>query len=329
MIWIWTGFVAFVLAMLALDLGIFHREAHVVRAKEAATWTAIWVTLALLFAAGLYWLEGGETALTFLTGYIIEESLSVDNIFVIVMIFAYFGIPPQYQHRVLFWGILGALIMRGTFIAVGALLINQFHWVLYIFGAILVFTGIRMAMRHDEEFDPEKNPVMKGVRRWLPITSHYDGQKFFTLRNGRRVATPLFVVLILVEFTDLIFAIDSIPAIFAVTQDPFLVYTSNVFAVLGLRSLYFLMARVVHKFHYLKYGLSVILVFIGVKMLIVDYFKIPILASLAVIVVVLATSVIASLLFPPKPAPVPEGTTGSVFAGVFTPPPAEEPEGKG
>ena len=312
-IWFWVLFNAFVLGMLALDLGVFHRSAHVVRAREAAIWTAVWVTLALVFALGLYIWEDATTALTFLTGYVIEESLSVDNIFVIVMIFSYFGVPKQYQHRVLFWGIVGALLMRGTFIGLGALLLQQFHWIIYIFGALLVVTGVRMAIRHDEAFDAEKNPVYRIARRSLPFTTTYDGQKFFTIENGRRVATPLFLVLLMVEFTDLIFAVDSIPAIFAVTTDPFLVYTSNIFAILGLRSLYFLLAGVVGKFHLLKYGLALILIFVGVKMIGADYFHVPILVSLGVIVGVLATSIVASLMIPePKVAEV-EGTTGSIF----------------
>ena len=314
-IWFWVFFNLFVLGMLALDLGVFHRDAHVVRPKEAAIWTSVWVSLALLFALGLYIWQDGQTALTFLTGYVIEESLSVDNIFVIVMIFAYFGVPPQYQHRVLFWGIVGALVMRGTFIALGALLLQRFHWIIYIFGGLLIITGIRMAIRHDESFDAEKNPVYKLARRSLPFTARYDGQKFFTIENGRRVATPLFLVLLMVEFTDLIFAVDSIPAIFAVTRDPFIVYTSNIFAILGLRSLYFLLAGVVGKFHLLKYGLAVILVFVGIKMVGAEFFHVPILVSLGVIVSVLAASIIASLVIPPPPPPPPgaEGTTGSIF----------------
>ena len=315
-IWFWVLFNLFVLAMLALDLGVFHRDAHVVRPKEAAIWTGVWVSLALLFALGLYVWQDGQTALTFLTGYVIEESLSVDNIFVIVMIFAYFGVPPQYQHRVLFWGIVGALVMRGTFIALGALLLQRFHWIIYIFGGLLIVTGIRMAIRHDEKFDAEKNPVYKLARRSLPFTARYDGQKFFTRENGRRVATPLFLVLLMVEFTDLIFAIDSIPAIFAVTRDPFLVYTSNIFAILGLRSLYFLLAGVVGKFHLLKYGLAVILVFVGIKMVGAEFFHVPILVSLGVIVGVLATSIIASLMIPPPPPPPPDETTGSIFGTI-------------
>ena len=312
-IWFWVLFNAFVLGMLALDLGVFHRSAHVVRAKEAAIWTGVWVTLALVFALGLYIWEDATTALTFLTGYVIEESLSVDNIFVIVMIFSYFGVPKEYQHRVLFWGIVGALVMRGTFIWLGALLLQQFHWIIYIFGALLIVTGVRMAIRHDEAFDAEKNPIYRLAKRSLPFTPRYDGQKFFTLENGRRVATPLFLVLLMVEFTDLIFAVDSIPAIFAVTTDPFLVYTSNIFAILGLRSLYFLLAGVVGKFHLLKYGLAVILVFVGVKMIGAEYFHVPILVSLGVIVGVLAASIVASLLITEPPVARIEGTTGSIF----------------
>ena len=305
-IWFWVGFNAFVLVMLALDLGVFHRKAHVVRPKEAGAWVATWVSLALLFAAGLYYFEGRQVALTFITGYLIEESLSVDNIFVIVLIFAYFRIPPKYQHRVLFWGILGALVMRGTFILVGALLIERFHWILYVFGAFLVVTGVRMALQGETEFDPEKNVVMRAAKRWLPFTHRYHEQQFFTMEGGRRVATPLFLVLLLVEFTDLIFAVDSIPAIFAVTTDPFLVYTSNVFAILGLRSMYFLLAGVVEKFHLLRYGLAVILAFVGTKMLIVDWVHVPIVVSLGVIITALAASIIASLLIPPKHDPVRE-----------------------
>ena len=312
-IWFWVFFNLFVLGMLALDLGVFHRKAHVISAKEAAIWTTVWVSLALLFALGLYIWQDAQTALTFLTGYVIEESLSVDNIFVIVMIFAYFGVPREYQHRVLFWGIVGALVMRGIFIALGALLLERFHWIIYIFGGLLIITGIRMAIRHDESFDAEKNPVYKLAKRSLPFTARYDGQRFFTRENGRRVATPLFLVLLMVEFTDLIFAIDSIPAIFAVTRDPFIVYTSNIFAILGLRSLYFLLAGVVGKFHLLKYGLAVILVFVGIKMVGAGFFHIPILVSLGVIVGVLATSIVASLLIPPPPPPPPTDTTGSIF----------------
>lgn len=299
-IWFYVGFTTFVLIMLALDLGVFHRHAHAVKPREAGMWVAIWMSLALLFAVGLYFWAGSNVALLFITGYLIEQSLSADNIFVIVMIFSYFAIPDRYQHRVLFWGIIGALIMRGVFIGMGSYLIQQFSWIMYIFGAFLIFTGIKMAVRQDEEFDAEKNPVMRTARRFLRVTSEFDGQKFFTRQNGVRVATPLFLVLLMVEFTDLVFAVDSIPAIFAVTTDPFLVYTSNVFAILGLRSMYFLLAGIVDKFVYLKYGLAFILTFVGVKMVIVNWYHVPILVSLAVIILTLATSILASLLFPPK-----------------------------
>jgi TerC family integral membrane protein len=315
--WFYVGFTLFVLAMLALDLGVFHRKAHVVRPKEAAMWVAIWATLALAFGCLIYIWRGAEPALLFATGYLIEQSLSVDNLFVIVMIFTYFSVPDKYQHRVLFWGILGALVMRGVFIAVGAILITRFSWIMYLFGAFLIFTGIRMAFEQDEEFDAEKNPVMRTARRFLHVKNRYDGQRFFTIENGRKAATPLLLVLILVEFVDLVFAADSIPAIFAVTTDPFLVYTSNVFAILGLRSMYFLLSGIVHKFVYLKYGLSVILTFVGIKMVIVDFYHVPILLSLAVIVATLAISIAASLKFPPKEKPQPHSRTGSIFGSVF------------
>ena len=311
-IWFWVGFIVFVLAMLALDLGVFNKNPHVVRAKEATVMTGLWVGLALLFAAGLAWFADRQTALTFLTGYVIEESLSVDNIFVIVLIFQYFAVPPKYQHRVLFWGILGALVMRGVFIGVGAALLARFEWIIYIFGAILVVTGIRMAVKQDEEFDGEQNPVVKWVRRFLPVTQDYRGKHFFAVENGKRYATPLFLVLLLVETTDLIFAVDSIPAIFGITRDPFIVFTSNIFAVMGLRSLFFLLASVVTKFHLLKYGLAVILTFIGTKMLIEHWIHIPIMVSLGIVVAVLAASIIASLVWP-NARPESEGKTGSMF----------------
>jgi tellurite resistance protein TerC len=297
-IWFWIGFVAFVLAMLALDLGVFNRRPHDVHPKEAMTWTAVWVGLALLFAGGLAFFATPQVALTFLTGYLIEESLSIDNIFVIVLIFQYFAVPAQYQHRVLFWGILGALVMRGLFIGLGA--------------ALLVVTGVRMALKQDEEFDGDQNPVVKAVRRILPLTDGYRGKHFFAVENGRRYATPLLLVLMLVEATDLIFAIDSIPAIFGITRDPFIVFTSNIFAVMGLRSLFFLLAHVVTKFHLLKYGLAVILTFVGVKMIIEPWVHIPILLSLAVVLGVLLLSIVASLIWPKAYQPS-EGKTGSMF----------------
>ena len=311
-IWFWVGFIAFVLAMLALDLGVFNKRPHVVHPKEAMTWTAVWVGLALLFAAGLAFFATPQTALTFLTGYLIEESLSIDNIFVIVLIFQYFAVPAQYQHRVLFWGILGALVMRGLFIGLGAALLARFEWIIYIFGALLVITGVRMAVKQDEEFDAERNPVVKGVRRFLPLTDGYRGKHFFSTENGRRYATPLLLVLLLVEATDLIFAIDSIPAIFGITRDPFIVFTSNIFAVMGLRSLFFLLAHVVTKFHLLKYGLAVILTFVGVKMIIESWVHIPILLSLAVVLGVLLISIVASLKWP-RVHQASEGRTGSMF----------------
>ncbi len=305
-IWFWVGFIAFILAMLAVDLGVFHRDAHEVRPREAALWTLVWVSLAMLFAVALRVFENHGTSLTFLTGYVLEESLSADNIFVIALIFAYFGVPRRCHHRVLFYGILGALVLRGAFIAVGALLLARFHWVLYVFGALLVITGVRMAFHEDaEEFDGEKNLVVRLVRRFVPLSPHYDGKRFFTREGVRRVATPLLLVLVLVEVTDLAFAIDSIPAIFGVTRDPFIVFTSNIFAVLGLRSLFFLLVSVIERFYLLKYGLALILSFIGVKMLADRWIEIPIWASLSVIVVVLAVAAGSSLLWP-KRRPQPE-----------------------
>jgi tellurite resistance protein TerC len=303
-IWLWVGFNVFVLALLALDLGVFHRKAHAVSIKEAAIWSVVWISLAMIFNLGLYFFwdqvepassySNSEAALAFFTGYLIEKSLSVDNIFVFVLLFTFFAVPAAYQHRVLFWGILGALLMRGTLIAVGAALLKEFHWIIYLFGGFLVFTGIRMALHRDEEMHPEQNPLVKLLRRVMPVTENYEGDKFFIRRAGTILATPLFLVLLLIESTDLIFAVDSIPAVFAVTDHPFIVYTSNVFAILGLRSLYFLLAGVVDKFYYLKLGLSVVLVFVGIKMLIVDIYKIPVGLSLGVIFSILAISIVAS-----------------------------------
>jgi tellurite resistance protein TerC len=301
-IWFWVGFIAFVLAMLALDLGVFHRQAHEVRPKEAGIWTAVWVTLALLFAGGLYVLSGRHVALTFLTGYVVEEALSADNIFVMVLIFEYFRVPKVCQHRVLFYGILGALVMRGLFIALGAALIARFHWILYVFGAMLVITGVRMGIKSDEEFDGEQNRIVRAARRLLPFSQDFHGKHFFVVEAGRKVATPLLLVLILVELTDLVFAIDSIPAIFGVTTDPFIVFTSNIFAVLGLRSLYFLLAAVVERFHLLKYGLALILSFVGFKMLTENFIEIDIVLSLSIILGLLALSISASLVWPRREA---------------------------
>ena len=304
-IWLWIGFNVFVLLMLALDLGVFHRHSHAVSTKEAATWSVIWIGLAMLFNMGIYFFwdvlapqsayTSREASLAFFTGYLIEKSLSVDNIFVFVLIFSYFAVPAAYQHRVLFWGILGALLMRGALIAVGATLLKEFHWIIYVFGAFLIFTGIRMALHKNEELHPENNPLVRLLRRIMPVTQGYEGDKFFVRRAGTVMATPLLLVLLMVESTDLIFAVDSIPAIFAVTNDPFIVYTSNVFAILGLRSLYFLLANIVDKFQYLKIGLAFVLTFVGAKMVLVDVYKIPVEISLAVIASILTISVLASL----------------------------------
>jgi len=300
-LWPWVGFNVFILAMLALDLGVFHRKSHVVSLKESLTWTGVWVVLALGFNAGVWHYAGAGKALEFFTGYLIEKSLSVDNVFVFALLFSYFAVPPTYQHKVLFWGILGALIMRAIMIALGAALITKFAWIIYVFGAFLILTGIKMIVKREEEIHPERNPVVRWFKKLVPVTPEYRGDKFFVRENGIRMATPLFVVLLLVEFTDLIFAVDSIPAIFAVTKDPFIVYTSNVFAILGLRSLYFALAGVMDKFHYLKIGLGVVLSFVGVKMLLAHTaWKIDTLVSLGVIVLILATSVVWSLLKPKK-----------------------------
>jgi len=292
----WIVFNIFVLALLALDLGVFHRKAHAVSVKEAAGWSVAWIALGLAFGGGIWWFEGKEPALQYLAGYLIEKSLSVDNIFVIALIFSYFAVPALYQHRVLFWGILGALVMRGALIGAGSFLLERFHFLVWVFGAFLVVTGIKMALHDNAELHPEKNPLVRLARRLLPVTNDYDGQKFFTRRDGRLFATPLFLVLLVVESMDLVFAVDSVPAIFAVTSDPFLVYTSNVFAILGLRSLYFLLAGVMDRFVYLKLGLSAILVFVGLKMALAEFFKVPVAISLGVIGLVLAVSVAASLV---------------------------------
>ncbi|GHO60169.1 TerC family protein [Ktedonobacter robiniae] len=295
-IWPWVLFNAFVVVLLALDLGVFHRHSHTVSTREALIWSAVWIGLALAFNLGIYIFQGPDLALQFLTGYLIEKSLSVDNIFVFVLLFTYFAVAPRHQHRILFWGVLGALIMRGLLIGVGTVLLETFHWIIYLFGAFLVFTGIRMGLQKYEAVHPERNPVLKLLRRILPVSQDYDEGRFFTRHNGRLLATPLLLVLIVVETTDLVFAVDSIPAIFAVTNDPFIVYTSNVFAILGLRSLYFVFANVIHKFYYLKAGLAVILTYVGVKMLLADIFHIPTALSLLVIAIVLVLAIVASVL---------------------------------
>src|SRR5512143_1413892 len=298
-IWPWVGFNAFVLVMLALDLGVFHRKAHVVSFKESLVWTIVWVVLALLFNAGVWHFYGSQKALEFFTGYLIEKSLSVDNVFVFALLFSYFAVPAKYQHKVLFWGILGALLMRAGMIAAGAALIAKFTWIIYLFGGFLILTGIKMIVKREEEIHPERNPVVRWFKKLMPVTADYRDDHFFVKEGGRRWATPLFVVLLLVEFSDLIFAVDSIPAIFAVTTDPFIVYTSNVFAILGLRSLYFALAGVMDKFHYLKIGLGVVLAFVGVKMLLAHTaYKLDTLVSLGVVGLILAVSVAVSLLRP-------------------------------
>ncbi len=300
-IWPLVGFHVFIFIVLALDLGVFNRKSHVVSLRESLIWTAVWVTLALSFNLGVWYYKGSDKALEFLTGYVIEYSLSVDNIFVFVMLFTYFRVPAEYQHKVLFWGIIGALVMRATMIILGAVLIAQFNWILYIFGAFLVITGIKMLFKGDEKVDPEKNPIIRWFKRIVPVTSDYRGSKFWVRENGVLHATPLFVILILVELTDVVFAVDSIPAIFAITQDPFIVYTSNIFAILGLRSLYFALAGIIDKFHYLKIGLGLTLAFVGTKMLLGHTpYKIGIMPSLVTIVSILSASVIASILFPRK-----------------------------
>jgi len=292
---LWAGFIAFVLAMLALDLGVFHRKSHTVSLKEAAVWSGVWISLAAVFNGLIYWMFGPTLGLEFTTGYLIEKALSVDNIFVILVLFTYFRVPSEYQHRVLFWGILGALIMRAIFVFAGAALLSKFHWMIYVFGALLVVTGFKMLRSGDEQIDPDKNPLIRLVRRVLPLTSEFHGEKFFVRDGVKWVGTPLFLCLVAVEFTDLIFAVDSIPAIFAVTQDPFIVFTSNIFAILGLRSLFFLLAGVMDRFVYLKIGLAMVLLFVGTKMVIMDWYKIPVALSLGIVFLILTTSIVASL----------------------------------
>ncbi|HPI15585.1 MAG TPA: TerC family protein [Spirochaetota bacterium] len=303
----WGGFIIFILGLLILDLKVLQKDDHEIKVREALAWTGFWIALALLFNAGVYYFEGTQKALEFLTAYLIEKSLSVDNIFVFLMVFSYFGIPPKYQHRVLFWGIIGALIMRAAFILVGVALIERIHWIIYVFGAFLIFIGIKMALEKEKEIHPEKNPVLKYFRKIMPVTKEFVGHDFFTKKGARWAATPLFVVLLVIESTDIVFAVDSIPAVLAISHDPFIVYTSNVFAILGLRALYFAIAGVMRLFHYLNYGLAFILIFVGIKMILADYYKLPVSAALGVIAGVLAISVIASIMFPKKGALPPHG----------------------
>lgn len=299
-IYVWIAFIAFIILLLSLDLGVFHRKTHEVKIKEALIWSAVWISLALIFNYGIYYFMGKEKALEFLTGYLIEKSLSIDNLFVFIMLFTFFDVKPQYQHKVLFWGILGALILRAIFIFAGVALISKFHWIIYIFGGFLVYTGIKMLFHNDEKIEPDKNPLVKLFKKFFPVTENMHGGNFFVKINAKTVATPLFVVLLVVEFTDLIFAVDSIPAILAVSNDTFIIFTSNVFAILGLRALYFALAGITKYFHYLKYGLSAILVFVGVKMVIVGFYKIPIHYSLFTILGILIISILLSIIFPKK-----------------------------
>jgi tellurite resistance protein TerC len=295
---LWIGFSLFILFMLGLDLGLFNRKAHTITYREATIWSVVWICLASIFAAIVFWFQGPQRGLEFVTGYLIELSLSVDNLFVFLLIFSYFKVPSRYQHRVLFWGVMGALVMRLTMIFVGAALIRQFGWIIYIFGAFLVYTGIRMFRQEDTDIQPEENIVVRLVTRYIPLTHNYEGEHFFTRLDGKLTGTLLLLVLVIVEVTDLVFAVDSIPAIFAITTNTFIVYTSNVFAILGLRSMYFLLAGVVEKFHYLKMGLAIVLTFIGTKMLVVAVgIHIPIWISLVFVAVVLLSSVAASLLW--------------------------------
>jgi len=293
----WIIFNAFVLMMLALDLGVFHRKSHDVTVKEALTWTFVWIFMSLIFNTIIYFWKGQQQALEFFTGYLVEKALSVDNIFVFIMIFSYFQIPTKYQHKVLFWGIIGALIMRIIFIFAGVALLEKFHFTIYIFGALLIFTGYRMFKHTNLKIDPDKNPVIKFFKRFIPVSANLHDDKFFIKMDGKRFATPLFLVLILIETTDLIFAVDSIPAILAITQDQFIVYTSNVFAILGLRSLYFALAGIVHRFWLLSYGLAVVLIFVGLKMILIDFYKIPIEWSLLFIATIISGSIFLSLKF--------------------------------
>jgi tellurite resistance protein TerC len=300
-LYLWIGFNVFVVVMLALDLVVFHKKAHAVRMKEALGWSAFWIALAMVFATGVYYFLGHQKGLEFLTGYLIEKSLSVDNLFVFLVIFGYFKIEQEYQHRILFWGILGALIFRAIFIFAGVALIQKFHWIIYVFGAFLIYTGFKMAFsKGNEDVHPENNPVIKLIYKLIPVLPTHGGGKMFLKQNGKWFATQLFIVLCVVETTDIVFAVDSIPAILAISVDPFIVYTSNVFAILGLRALYFALAGVVGLFHLLHYGLALVLMFVGTKMIIAEFYKVPIFVSLGVIFLVLTLSIVLSMMFPVK-----------------------------
>jgi tellurite resistance protein TerC len=297
---LWGGFILFVLVMISIDLGLFHRTAHAVKTKEALIWCAIWVSLALLFNVGVYHYKGGQAGIEFLTGYVIELSLSLDNLFVFLLIFSFFRVPKHHQHTVLYWGILGALVMRAMMIMTGIALINKFHWIIYVFGAFLVFTGVKMFFTGDQEIHPEKNPVIKLAKKIFPVTHEFHEGHFFVRLKGRLLATPLFLVLLVIETTDLVFAVDSIPAILAITRDTFIVYTSNVFAILGLRSFYFALAGMFDKFRFLKVGLAIVLSYVGLKMLLSNFYKIPTVLSLTFIALTIGLSILISFLKPEK-----------------------------
>jgi len=297
---LWGIFNVFIIAMLVVDLVVLHKDDESVSIKEALYWTGVWIVLALLFGIGVYYYMGTQTALDYYTGYLIEKSLSVDNIFVFLLVFSYFKVPAEYQHKVLFWGIFGALVMRLVFIFTGVALLERFEWIIYVFGAFLVFTGIKLGLEKDKEVHPEKNPVIKLVRKIFPITKNYHGSNFFIRRMGMLIATPLFVVLVVIETTDLVFALDSIPAILAITRDEFIIYSSNAFAILGLRALYFAVSGIMRLFHYLHYGLALILVFVGIKMMMADFYHIPTPYALGFILITLTGSIVLSIFFPRK-----------------------------
>jgi tellurite resistance protein TerC len=299
---LWIVFGLLVVVMLALDLGVFHRKAHAVKLREALIWSAVWILLSLLFNLGIYIEMGSEAGLLFLTAYVVEKSLSVDNIFVFLLIFSYFSVPSRYQHRVLYWGILAAVVLRAIFIITGVTLIQKFEWIVYVFGGFLIYTGLKLAFREDEDVHPERNPVLKLFRRFFAVTPGYSGEHFFVKENGRRLATPLVVVLLVIETSDVIFAVDSIPAVLAITTDPFIVFTSNILAILGLRALYFALAGIMELFHYLHYGLSFILVFVGIKMVISHVYQVPTWIALGLILVTLSFCIVASLVHPQNSA---------------------------
>lgn len=303
-IFAWVGFIIFILLLLYLDLRVFHRRAHVIKIKESLLLSAFWIALALLFNLGIFFLYDKHKALEFLTGYLIEKSLSVDNLFVFLVIFSYFCVPATYQHKVLVWGILGAIVIRALFIIIGVTLIQKLHWMIYIFGAFLILTGVKLILERERQIKPERNLVLRLFRRVFPVTKTFENGKFFIKRNGKYLATPLFVVVLTIETTDIVFAIDSIPAILAITLDPFIVYTSNIFAILGLRALFFALAGIMQFFHYLRYGLSVILIFVGAKMLLSEFYKIPISIALGVVASILLFCIFLSILFPAKQAKI-------------------------